>query len=347
MNNKYIASTGMLIKDYLNEYSINQKSLANRTGISERHISNVLNGKNRLTEDFALKLEKVLPSIKASYWLNYEAKYREHIARDVERKNLSKLDLKSISKRFKFQEVYKGLNLSIVEQAIEMMKLLKISDFSQFDDVYGNLATDFMEDGGERESMAIWLNLCESEIEIENDSLDDKKFDISRLEDTLWKFKILSNNNDTVKSLISCRKLCNQLGIYFIECEAITNSKIRGALTSYKNHPAIYISGRFKTHSHIWFAILHELSHLVLHYNKREALISFEEDIINERESEANTFARDILVSSEKYSEFVKSNNFTEDSIVKFSKKENILPCFTVAFLKHDKLIEYSQFTYL
>lgn len=347
MNNNYIASTGMLIKDYLNEYALNQKTLAIRTGMSERHISNVLNGNNRLTEEFALKLEKVLPNIKASYWLNYEAKYREHIARNKELQRIAKLDLQEISKRFNFKEVYNGLNLSIVEQAVEMLKLLKISDFNHFETVYGNLATDFMEDGGVKESMAIWLNLCESEIEIQNENLDDVKFDASKLEESLYKFKILANNSDTKKSIISCKKLCNQLGIYFVECEAIRNSKIRGALTTYRNHPAIYISGRFKSHAHIWFAILHEVSHLILHYDKREALISFEEDMINVRETEANNFTRDVLVSGDSYTEFINAKNFTEESISNFSVKENILQCFTVAFLKHDNLIEYNKFTYL
>lgn len=74
--------TGKIIKNYLKEYSISQKELAKRTGISERHLSHLLNGESGLTEEVALKIEKVLNKIPASYWLNYETKYREALARE-------------------------------------------------------------------------------------------------------------------------------------------------------------------------------------------------------------------------------------------------------------------------
>lgn len=80
----FMVLTGDIIKEYLDEYGITQKELATRTGISEKHISNVLSGHARLTEDFALKLEKVMPEVPASYWLNYECKYREYLARQKE-----------------------------------------------------------------------------------------------------------------------------------------------------------------------------------------------------------------------------------------------------------------------
>lgn len=348
MTSEYLVSTGKLIKDYLDEYNINQKMLANRTGMSEKHISNVLNGNSRLTEEFALKLEKVLTNIKASYWLNYEAKYREYIARQEEITDLNSLNLKEIAKRFRFKEIFKDLDLSMVEQAVEMLKLLKISNFNQFESVYGNIAVDFMEDGGEKEAIAVWLNLCESEIEIQNLNLEDNNFDKEKFIKNLEKFKILSNNDDTEKSLMSCQKLCNRLGIYFVVCEAVTNSKVRGALTTYKGHPTIFISGRFRHHSHIWFAIMHEFAHLVLHYDKKETLVSMEvEEIGDLKENKANQYVRNVFFPEREYNSFVQIGSFKEDDIINFAKKQKILPCFVVAFLKHDGMIEYNQFTYL
>ena len=76
--------TGSVIKDYLDAYHITQKELSRRTGISEKHLSHLLNGNSRLTEEVALKLEKVLSPVPASYWLQYESKYREALAREQE-----------------------------------------------------------------------------------------------------------------------------------------------------------------------------------------------------------------------------------------------------------------------
>lgn len=343
MSGEYLVPSGRLIKDYLDEYNISQKSLSSRTGMSEKHISNVINGNSRLTEEFVLKLEKVLTNINASYWLNYEAKYREYIARQEEKVDLENLDLESIASRFRFKEIFKGLDLSIVEQAVEMLKLLKISSFSQFEKVYGDFSVDFMEDGGESEAIAIWLGLCESEVEIQNAYLTEIEFDRKKLENALDRFRVLANNKETEKSIASCRKLCNRLGIYFVVCEAITNSKVRGALTTYNNHPAIYISGRFKSHAHIWFAIIHELSHLLLYYDKKELLISYDEEVEDDMESKANQHTRNILVSAQAYQEFINDGRFNKENVVSFSQSQDILPEFVVGFLQHDGIIGFDQ----
>jgi len=347
VDDQILVSTGKILKEYLNEYGINQKELSARIGVSEKHISNVINGNCRLTEEFALKIEKVLVDIPASYWLNYEAKYREYLARNEEFIKIRKWDLREISKKFHFNEVFKGLDITLDEQAIAMLKLLKISDFSNFTSTYENLTVDFMEDGGEKEAIAVWLNLCESEIEIQNDILDDIFYEKQNLEKFLEKFKLLSNNDETELSLQSCRKLCNKLGIYLVQCEAVTNSKVRGALTTYRDHPAIYLSGRFKTHDHIWFAFVHEIAHLLMHYNKKEIIISYEDENEDIREVEANNFARDFFINPKDYNRFVSSKIFTKTSISKFARTQNTLPIIVVARLKHDGNIKYNQFVYM
>ncbi len=349
MNNSFLVPTGSIIKEYLEEYGITQKQLAERIDSSEKHISNVLKGNNRLTEEFALKLEKVLIDVPASYWLNYEAKYREQVAREEEIVRVNNWDLKSLSERFRFKEVFKGLDIPLAEQAIKMLKLLKISDFNNFDNVYGQIAVDFMEDGGEKEAIAIWLNMCEAEIEIQNDEIDNIIYKESELEKNLGKFKLLSNNNKTESSINSCRRLCNKLGIYLVFCEAVTNSKVRGALTTYKNHPAIYISGRFKSHSHVWFAFMHEIGHLLKHYNKNEVFISYE-DVENSqdiKEAQANEFARDFFVNPLEYKKFANNTKYTVDTIKAFAKTQQTIPEFVVARLQHDKIISYSQFNHI
>lgn len=346
MNNNFLVPTGNIIKEYLEEYGITQKDLAERINSSEKHISNVLKGKNRLTEEFALKLEKVIVGVPASYWLNYEAKYREQVAREEEMVAVSRWNLQEIAKRFHFKEVFKGVDMSLTQQAIEMLKLLKISDFENFDSVYSKVAVDFMEDGGEKEALAIWLNMCEAEIEIQNDEIETVQFKECSVRENLKKFKLLSNNNKTESSINSCRKLCNKLGIYLVFCEAVTNSKVRGALATYKNHPAIYISGRFKSHSNTWFALIHEIGHLLLHYNKNDVIVSYEEDD-NVKEKEANEFARDFFINPENYKQFCDRNEISKETIKLFAKEQGTIPEIVVARLQHDKKIGFDQFKYL
>lgn len=346
MDYEILVPTGNIIKEYLDEYGISQKELAVRTNMSEKHVSNVLNANCRLTEEFALKLEKILVKIPASYWLNYEAKYRENLAREEEIVRINDWDLNKLSKQFRFKEVFQGLKLSLAEQALEMLKLLKISDFNNFDKVYGDISVEFMEDKGEREAIAIWLNLCEAEIEIQNKDISEIVYNEMDLEKNLPKFKTLSSNSVTESSINSCRKLCNKLGIYLVFCEPITNSKVRGALTTYKKHPVIYLSGRFKSHSHIWFAFMHEIGHLLLHYNKNDTLITIEESI-DAREEEANKFARDFFIDVNEYNKFISTHLYNTKRIQDFAKKQNILPMFVVARLQHDGEIGYNEYCHL
>ena len=50
----FIVAPGEIIKEYLDARGLTQKEVSKRTGVSERHLSQLLNGKTSLTEDMAL-----------------------------------------------------------------------------------------------------------------------------------------------------------------------------------------------------------------------------------------------------------------------------------------------------
>ncbi len=345
-NNEFIVPVGSVIREYLDEYGISQKELAVRLGMSEKHVSNFMNAKSRLTEEVAIKLESVIPDIRAGYWLNYESKYREYLARQKMEMDLEKEDLDKLADRFHFKEAFKGTGWDKLKQAQEMLKLLQISSFDNFDAAYANLRVSFMEDGGQLEPTVVWLKLCEDEIELQNAEIDNTNFSKKELEKKLGLLKGLALSEDRVNLTKNCRVLFNRLGIYLVYYEAIVNSKVRGALTTYKGHPAIFLSGRFKTHDHVWFALMHEVGHLLLHYDEKETLVSYEEcEETSEKEKEANEFARNFFVAEDQYNLFVKQHtdngaSFSEQEIRKFAIRQKVHPGIVVARLQHDNYIE-------
>lgn len=346
--NEFIVPTGVVIKEYLDECGITQKDLSRRIDVSERHLSKMLNGKTRLTEDMAIKLEKVITDIPASYWLNYEMKYRENLAREKERAGLDSVDLNEVAKRYHFKEVFAESALTLVDQAISMLKFLGISDFDQFNRAYPKVAVEFMQDDGEPEAVIIWLKLCEADVKEQNPDLSDVPYSEQGLRNSLGTLKAISTNINVEASLKSCGKLLNRVGIYFVVEPAITNSKVRGALTTYEGHPAIYVSGRFKTHDHIWFTILHELAHLLLHYKANDAIISMEELVSDQnKDLEANEYARSFFIDSDDYMRFKEKGDFEERNIRQFAAQEGISPDIVVGFLQHDLSIAPSQLNYL
>lgn len=56
-----------------------QRELAEKLGCSPKHLSNVITGKVRLTDEFATKLQAVL-GIPAIYWGALEYEYRSRLA---------------------------------------------------------------------------------------------------------------------------------------------------------------------------------------------------------------------------------------------------------------------------
>ena len=342
--------TGKVIKSYLDEYGISQKELSARTGVSEKHLSHVLKGSSRLTEELALKLEKVLTGVPASYWLNYEVKYREALAREkASMVTFSEEEQKILAKRFRFKEVFKGCNWDLQKQANEMLSLLKISDFKNFEKTYSNLAVSFMEDGGELEAIAIWLNLCRETAELQEEEVAES-FDPKSVRDFLPELKSIAENEDVAFSLVNAAKWLNDKGIYLVIQDAITNCKVRGALTLYKKKPAIFLSLRFKTHDHAWFALAHELGHLLLHSTGKETSLTFEDDKNKQnrvQEEEANSFARDFFIDDNAYKAFVALGSPTKKSIIHFSLSQEVLPGIVVARLQHDGIIAYSEFNKL
>ena len=351
MSNEFLVPTGFVIKDYLEELDISQKELAKRMGMSEKHISNLLNGKSKLTEEFAIKLEKIIHAVPASYWLNYESKYREYKVRNELTQNLNESELRKLDEKFNFTTIFSGLGFNLKEQANEMLKLLKISSFELFENVYSNLEVDFMEDGGTKEAIAVWLNIAKEEIEIQNKDLTNINYDEIKFEDSLPRFKKLALNNNYESSIKSARKLLNKLGVYLVLCDAIPNSKVRGALTTYKKRPVILLSARFKSHDHVWFALIHEIGHLLLHYVPNKPLITMESELelkkVSQKEEEANKFSRDFFINYDDYKEFIRLQKFDKDSIEQFAKKQNVLPGIVVARLQREGYLRFDQLNFL
>ena len=77
----YIATPpGATIKEQLGDRGMTQKEFAKRMGMSEKHISRLINGEVHLTPETAEKLEMVL-GVPASFWNKLEAIYQEKLAK--------------------------------------------------------------------------------------------------------------------------------------------------------------------------------------------------------------------------------------------------------------------------
>lgn len=76
----HTSSAADLIQEVMNYYDITQEDLANRIGVSQKNISNILNRKRYLNETMALRIEKVM-GISSRLLLSLDLNYKLNIAR--------------------------------------------------------------------------------------------------------------------------------------------------------------------------------------------------------------------------------------------------------------------------
>lgn len=94
----YIAiPPGETIKEQLDDRGMLQKEFALRMGMSEKHISRLINGDVQLTIPVAIKLESVL-GLPTKFWTALETRYREKIEKANAENGYIGLDRKCTNK---------------------------------------------------------------------------------------------------------------------------------------------------------------------------------------------------------------------------------------------------------
>ena len=87
----YAVPPGETLEETIEALGIDQRSLAIRAGLSEKHVSRIINGHAAITHETAIKLERVT-GVPARMWNNLEMNYRERLA-GIEDKRRLKSDL--------------------------------------------------------------------------------------------------------------------------------------------------------------------------------------------------------------------------------------------------------------
>lgn len=72
---------GEVLKEVLDEAAMTQVELARRCGVSQKHVSEIVNGKAGIGPDMALRLEDTL-NIVAVFWVRMQAVHDVHVARE-------------------------------------------------------------------------------------------------------------------------------------------------------------------------------------------------------------------------------------------------------------------------
>lgn len=141
------------------------------------------------------------------------------------------------------------------------------------------------------------------------------------------KIKPYTQNVET--GLLTVFQALYNIGVTIVFQPSLPKTQIRGATFLIKNKPCIVITDFNKNYATIWFALIHELHHVLFDLETIEKTnyhLSGEPDLFLIQEDKANEFASEYLFSSEKmrYIEKMIHNRFM---VEKFAKECQIHPC--------------------
>ena len=106
----------------------------------------------------------------------------------------------------------------------------------------------------------------------------------------------------------------------------------------------ILTSFRHRSDDQFWFTLFHEIGHLVLHH--AQTFVDSDEMQIDDREDEANDYARRCIVPDERMDEF-QALTEDRDRVLRFSVRLKIAPGLTVGQMQKRRMIEPNRLNYL
>lgn len=334
----YIATPpGATIKEQLDDRGMSQKEFASRMGMSEKHISHLINGEVQLTPDVAYRLELVL-GLPANFWSNLEAIYREKLAK-AEAENALDAD-KNLAKKFPYREMAKNGWLpntqKVEERVINLRKFFEVVQLEKLANskLIPNIAcrrlsitekTDF--------ALIAWAQKAK----IEARKISTAPIDLNELTKQLPAIRMMTMKDPSI-FCPELLKLLSNCGIALVFLPHIGGSFLHGATFYDKNKIVVGLTLRGKDADKFWFSLFHEIGHILLgHLNQKV-------EINSDAEKASDQFAIDTLITPSAFRSFVDQKVFTRKSIRAFSEAVGVDPGIVVGRLQKESYIEFSWY---
>lgn len=285
------------------EREISQKDFAEAVGVTQSHISDILSGRRRITTTFAIKVQELL-GIHYQLLLEQQKSSSDEIdvkesKKELDAKaNIDVIDkLVSVKTLLKFAKIKAKTN---IDKLVALTACFKLSNDA-------NQTISQMTNGCFRKSSSTGLDrrMISSWVVIVNavsHSIHPKGiFDRDRMEELCNKVAMMLHQNDS-NLILRINDLLSEYGIGLIRVDKVEHASIDGYSFFNNGVPYIALTCRYDRIDNLAFTVLHELAHLALGHTTEDRprinldLRSYDEDIEDAIEDEANEYAGNILI---------------------------------------------------
>lgn len=312
---------GETLKNEMAFSGFTQAKMAVKVGCTVQTINRIVKGRESISPDIALKLERALngrPS--AEFWLNMQSDYDRVLARQKEEKQAEKevgvfeawfvKTFKELQKLGLGEELPARTKEGKIKAVILLKNFFETSLLENIQDK-NNLGVAFRKYDRKNlnhYNLAALLKIGEKEAKKHLDDPELNGYDEAGFESKFSDIKTLTNlrPKEFRKKL---QEECLKCGVIVIYVPNISNTFFGGATTWIGGHPVIMLKLENQREDIFWFNFFHESAHILKH-NKKEIFVDFEDGHKTEIEIEADEFSQKILVPFiDEEIKYIKENN--------------------------------------
>lgn len=307
---------GRTLQGMLTALNMSQAELSDRTGLTVKTINEIVQGKNPITSDTAIKFSSVF-SMPANFWENLQKNYEATLTRLKEQEMLEH-ETKQL-KRFDCYKEIASLGLvpntkNAVERVKALLNFFSVGSLDRIETVHEVAYRKVGRSKQSPEAVAAWLRCGE----LLAKKVETPEFDRNKLInsiDTLREFTRKSPENFQKEGV----DLCASFGVIVVVLPHFKGTGVSAAVRWLdSDRVLVQLSLRWQHDDIFWFNFFHELGH-VLKHGKKDQFIEFEKGSVDEKEDEANSFAQNTLIPPVAFTKFKEAGNFNRDTIQKFA----------------------------
>ena len=348
----YAVPPGETLAELLEYFEMSQKDLSVRLGVSQKTISEIINGKAPISPATALGLGDVFEP-DPSYWLALEANYQADLIRIAAKKQVRAEVVQFADYIEPYNEMARlgwvPRTRNAEEKVINLRKYCRVSSLAYIPNLPS--AANFRKGNIGKQSLfalTAWMQKGE-DIAAE---IKTKPFSSQRLKDVVPKLRQVTFQGKDIGHEI--RDLCASAGVAITFAPPLKGTHVNGAtrwLTPEKANIHLSLLGAYA--DIFWFTLFHEIGHILLGHSKKTSSVSCYNGstpvvVIGSREDEdaADKFANDTLIPEKEYVDFIRyTARFNDGAVDKFAKSVGIYSGIVWGRLAHEGKINWTQAT--
>lgn len=344
----YAVAPGEYLEEWIDDQGMSQQRVADLLGVSRKHVNEIVNGRAPITQDTAIRLERVV-GIPVESWLRYEAAYRADLARIADQENIAqhvdKIDSSAIAylRSIGATKVTRRKPGALVSDFLAFHRCGTWETYLHLHETAssGDYALSALKESGASIHMTVlttWLRAGELAEPFERGR--GYNYEPDRLREALPRLRERAATPDPTM-LRDIAGMLTEVGVVFMVVEPPKRFPLLG-MTRWidKRVPVIQQTGRWGKDGFVIWTLFHEIGH-VLNDPRGEMHLEYstEKKRNSVAEKSANSFAMDVLFGQSGFEPFV---GLTRDrEIADAARRLGIAPGVAVHQMHRRRLLDY------